>query len=255
MSETKLILYHCLPVPRGDWTDNFQFHSIQMVLLHNIFIRSFNSMIYYSGEVQPGTKRFTHFLTYCDTMIRYLHHHHRLEETYWFPFLQEKIGKEAMDNNLHDHTEVMAKFSVFEDVVKSVRADQSTFDLTIFRDAIHGFMPRLIEHLRSEPDTFRPATLRKYITQEELDAHDKVSFKAIIASFSLVDDTPLFFINGDGKHSPWYPPLPTLIKVLVKHILYHFHSGVWAFGSTNKNLHIKPQFAFYEPDLEPEVSR
>jgi len=246
-------MYHCLPVPRGNWKDHFEAHSIEMVLLHNQLIRSFNSMIYYSGEVQPGTKRFTSFIAYCATMNHYLHHHHWLEETYWFPYLKERLGSDAMDHNLNDHTEVMVKFDVFDGLVKSLQLDQSQFNVTIFRNAIHGFMPRLIEHLHAEPDTFRAHILRKYIKEEDLVARDKETKKKIIASFSLVNDGPLFYINGDRKNAPWFPSVPALVGLLVKHVLYWAHSDIWAFGSTNRYMQVKSQFEEYEPDFEPEI--
>lgn len=84
MADVKL--FKCLPIPAGDHKDVYELQPIRMVLLHNrtsvppanatrvlsalaVIIRGFNSVLYYSSQVKPGTKGFDSFIRYSAAVV------------------------------------------------------------------------------------------------------------------------------------------------------------------------------------------
>jgi len=226
-----------------------------MVMIHNGIIRGYNSVLYYAGQVDPQSNKFASFINYCAAMNHTLHHHHANEEEFWFPFLEEKVGSGCMKANLDAHQEFLDSFEIFEKLVKSLQAKEIDFDVTQFRDAIHVWMPTLRAHLESEISTFSPGILHEHVQPAELQAIEATMAKDIMASISLVNDIQVFYVNGDSVHGAWFPPVPGPIGFLVKYVLWYAHSDMWAFGSCNRNMEVKPQFAAYEPAYEDQVAK
>ncbi|KAG8953243.1 hypothetical protein FRC04_002653 [Tulasnella sp. 424] len=240
-------MYHCIPIPDGDWRDIFDTQAIKMALLHNAIIRGFNSLLYYSGEVQPGTKQLNSFLRYGLENCRFVHHHHENEETMYFPFLESKMGQGRMSSNVQGHEAFQKPFIAFEELLQALLKDPSKWDVNAFRQGIHGFMPTLREHLAEEIDTLKSSEVAKYLTAEEIREFDK-KFEVIIKSQVDFSKGPqLAYINGDGVNGAWFPPIPYFLVFLIKYALWWPHSDMWVFGCCNKHMHVKPQFAPYEP--------
>ncbi|KAG9043972.1 hypothetical protein FS837_008948 [Tulasnella sp. UAMH 9824] len=243
-------LLHCIPIPAGNYKDVFDLQSIRMVILHNIIIRGINSMLHYSGQVEPGTSSYKSFLTYCNEVLVNLHKHHRLEEERYFPFLESHLGAGTMSGNLDQHEAFKVPLATFETLLNDLRSDKATWNVQSFRKSIYDFANLLKAHLSEEIDTIRPAVLKVKITREQLDAHEHETDKYFIANTSLTKDPQIFFINGDGVHGAWFPPMPGPISFVSKAVLWHLHSDRWRFGSCDKNMHVKPEFAAYEPAKE-----
>ncbi|KAG9043971.1 hypothetical protein FS837_008947 [Tulasnella sp. UAMH 9824] len=244
-------LFHCLPIPAGSKDDVFELQALRMVLLHNIIIRGFNSLLYYSGEVQPNTPKYNAFLAYAGEVIHFLHHHHGNEEDKYFPFLETKMGKGSMSDNVDGHESFKAPFAAFEDLYNKLRSGETQWDLAAFRKAIYDFIPVLREHLEEEIDTFRPWQLKGKFTAEELLGFEAEMEKHVMAQVSLVKDPQYQFINGDSaSHGAWFPPIPPPIAWAARQVLWHVHSDWWQFGCCDKYMKVKPQFAPYEPVME-----
>ncbi|KIO34530.1 hypothetical protein M407DRAFT_16508 [Tulasnella calospora MUT 4182] len=245
-----LELLHCVPIPAGDRNDVFDCQSIRMVILHNIIIRGFNSMLHYSGQVEPGTPSYQSFLAYSNEVLVYLHKHHLFEEERYFPFLESHLGAGTMSGNVNEHEAFKAPLAAFESLLNDLRSGKATWNVETFRKSIYDFANILKEHLSEEIDTIRPAVLKAKITREQLVAFEAESKKYFIANTSLVRDPQFLFINGDGVNGAWFPPMPGPISFVSKALLWHLHSDWWQFGSCDKNMHVKPEFAAYEPVKE-----
>lgn len=207
-------------------------------------------MLYYSGEVQPGTKKYRSFLSYCKEVLNFVHHHHAIEETMFFPFLESKLGEGAMGSNLEGHEKFRAPMASFEELIANLRAGKATWDLDGFRKAIHDLVEVLRPHLQEEIETLRPEKLRDHVPEAEFREKEEEAEKQIIKETSLVTDIPVMFVNGDSMNGAWFPPLPAPVALLTKYALWSIHSDWWAFGCCDKNKRVKPQFAAYEPSLE-----
>ncbi|KAG9041917.1 hypothetical protein FS837_011575 [Tulasnella sp. UAMH 9824] len=249
-AEPTLKLFHCLPVPTGNLNDVYEMQPVRMAILHNIILRGFNSMIYYSGEVTAGTKKYTSFLNYCNEVINFVHHHHSIEETLFFPWLETKLGEGAMGGNLEGHEKFRAPLASSEELLANLRSGKATWDLGTFRNSLYELVEVLRPHLEEEIETLRPEKLKDHIPVDEFRTKEKEAEKVIMKQTSLITDIPIFFINGDGVNGAWFPPLPPPIAFLAKYPLWLIHSDWWAFGSCDKHRRVKPQFAAYEPSLE-----
>lgn len=243
-------LFHCIPIPAGDHNDVFDRQSIRMVLLHNIVIRGLNSMLYYSGQVESGTPRYMSFLTYCNEVLTNLHKHHLFEEERYFPFLESHLGAGTMTGNVEQHEAFKAPLTSFETLLNDLRSNKATWNVETFRKSIYAFSNLLKEHLTEEIDTIRPDVLKAKITREQLDGLESETKKYMIATTSLVKDPQLLSINGDGVNGAWFPPIPGPISFVTKSVLWHLHSDWWQFGCCDKYMHVKPEFAAYEPTKE-----
>ncbi|KAG8927455.1 hypothetical protein FRC01_007467 [Tulasnella sp. 417] len=249
-SEPAVKLFHCLPVPTGDLNDVHEMQPVRMAILHNIILRGFNSMIYYSGEITAGTKKYTSFLNYCNEVINFVHHHHSIEETLFFPWLETKLGEGAMGGNLEGHEKFRAPLAAFEELLANLRSGKATWDLETFRKSLYDLVEVLRPHLEEEIETLRPEKLKDHVPAGEFREKEKEAEKQIMKETSLIRDIPIFFINGDGVNGAWFPPLPAPIAFLAKYPLWSIHSDWWVFGSCDKHRRVKPQFAAYEPSLE-----
>lgn len=49
-----------------------------------------------------------------------------------------------------------------------------------------------------------------------------------------------------------FPMMPPQLLAKIKGDLWNIHSDWWAFGSTDKDMAIKQEFAAYEPGLEKD---
>jgi hemerythrin superfamily protein len=73
-----------------------------MALLHNVFMRGFNSIYNQALEVQP--QDYKPFLCYAQCIYETLDAHHSGEETKFFPRIEEATGvKGIMDVNITQH--------------------------------------------------------------------------------------------------------------------------------------------------------
>ncbi|KAG9021024.1 hypothetical protein FS837_007672, partial [Tulasnella sp. UAMH 9824] len=192
-TEPTLKLFHCLPVPNGDINDVHELQPIRMAILHNVILRGFNSMLYYSGEVTTGAKKYTSFLNYCDAVC-----HHSNEETMLFPWLETKLGEGAMGSNLEDHNKFRVPLATFEELLANLRSGKTAWNLETFRKSVYELVEALRPHLQEEIESLRPEKLRDYIPADEFKQKEKEDEEVLKKKISMTTSMPLLYVNGDG---------------------------------------------------------
>ncbi|KAG8945050.1 hypothetical protein FRC04_001211 [Tulasnella sp. 424] len=179
-----------------------------------------------------------------------MHYHDEAEEDVWFPLLETKLGAGSMADNIVGHDSFKAPVAEFEQLIASLRAKETTWDPEVFRQAAYAFIPVLREHLVDEIDTFRPYQLKGHFTKEELDEFERDMTAWLMAKSSPENRLPLLIANGDAVNGPWFPPMPPQLVTMVKGDLWKVHADWWEFGSCDRDMKVKPEFAAYEPVLE-----
>ncbi|KIO34518.1 hypothetical protein M407DRAFT_3228 [Tulasnella calospora MUT 4182] len=182
-----------------------------------------------------------------DPKCTMLHHHHSGEETFYFPFIEGKIGAGRMSANVAAHEAFSKPFETFEELVKKLISNPELWDAKVFRDSVHSFMPVLREHLAEELTTLDAAELRKYITLKDFEQHEKEFMEEIKKTISFSKGPQVAYVNGDSVNGDWFPPFPGPLTFIVKYGLYWVHSDMWEFGSCDKHKRVKAPFAPYEP--------
>ncbi|KAG8919993.1 hypothetical protein FRC01_000989 [Tulasnella sp. 417] len=249
----ELKLYHCISIPDGDWKDIFDCQAIGMALMHNIIIRSFNSLLYYSGEVQPGTPEFASFLRYAQEVCALVRRRHNDEEKLYFPFLESRLGEGRMAGSVAAHEALSKPLAGFEDMVQKTIIKPHEWDLDLFRNLIYRFMPALKEHLKDELKRLDATELRQHFTEQDFKDYEKRFIKETVKSVVPSRGPQLVFVNGDLINGAWYalvarfPRFPPALVFLVKHVLFKLHSDMWAFGCCDREMKLKRPFARYEP--------
>lgn len=131
-----------------------------------------------------------------------MHTHHGLEEKYYFPWLEERLGPNSMHLNLDGHHSFEAPFSAFERLVASIRDRKQPYVPTEFRKVIYDFVPPLFEHLRAEVETLRPEKVR-HIPEAEVWKMEAEVEAEIKRHGNLTYEPQLWQVNGDGKYGAW----------------------------------------------------
>jgi hypothetical protein len=73
-----------------------------MAVLHNAFMRGFNSVYNQALDVDPS--EYIYFLKYAECLFDVLQSHHDGEEHSFFPWIEEAIGEKGlMDANVNEH--------------------------------------------------------------------------------------------------------------------------------------------------------
>ena len=142
---------------------------------------------------------------YKNYFYNFVHHHHKIEEDIYFPFLKTKAN--IPEKVVTDHTELL----------KLLDEIKETQNLGILRDKIQNLKNKMFEHL-AEEEQFVPTILRENFTQSE----EKEMIDQIIQSLGLsgnkmalpwiIDSMKLW--SNKKKVDDLYNSLPIFIKIL-----------------------------------------
>lgn len=157
-----------------------------------------------------------------------------------------------MSGNVAAHEAFSKPFEAFEELLKKFISDPSLWDVRVFRESIHNFMPVLREHLSEELTTLDAIELRKYLTPKDFEEFDKKFMEEIKKTLSFSRGPQIVFVNGDSVNGDWFPPFPGPLVFLIKYALYWVHSDMWKFGCCDKHKRIKAPFIPYEPPVKKQ---
>src|SRR5258705_9665588 len=113
-----------------------------MILIHNVFIRSLNSIYHCAPIVKKEDE--SAFAGYCLTFTENVRVHHDMEEEVVFPFLQTKFD---MGVNVEQHAKLTSGIKALEQYMNGVMYDKSPYDGAKVRELIESFGDDLVEHL------------------------------------------------------------------------------------------------------------
>lgn len=156
---------------------------------------------------------------YAEDFYPFIHHHHRVEEDIYFPWVASKAGP-APETITNDHEALFRDM----DAIKELR------ELRALRSAVHQLVFDMNEHLDAE-ERWLPEVLRTYFTQEEeaeivatkimpsvgLDVHAKINPLAI--------DAMIEWKGLQGTRAFWYKALPFPIRILHNWFWYPAHKA------------------------------
>jgi len=211
-----------------DFNDNAATLGIQMTLIHNVFIRSLNSIWYHAPLVKKGDE--VAFAGYSLSWIKIIHHHHHGEEEIIFPLLQSKFD---MSENVEQHAALVKELAAFEDYMKKVFETGEVYDGKKTRQLVEAFGDILVGHLHDEIPTISPERLGQ-IDKEELDAMVKVH-SASVQSQPMTTSFALVLTHHDFKGFPTWPPMPGPILWIIRNVAYWRHYSYWKFSPFARN--------------------
>ncbi|KAF8608153.1 hypothetical protein BDV93DRAFT_519217 [Ceratobasidium sp. AG-I] len=210
-----------------------------MAALHNILIRSFNSIIYHAPNVGPTDV--PPFMKYCRSVSAFVHEHHATEEQLVFPFFESKLGKGAMDANVTQHQDFLPQYNEWDQLCQDIQSGKSQYEAESFVTSLRKSTDLLVEHLADEIPTMEASKLKPHFSEAELQALE-IDIDKKVKELSSLSDFPLLLVNGDTEYNPWFPEAPAPILFIVRHVLMRLAGDMWKYGQSDKYYKLKPEF-------------
>jgi len=138
-----------------------------MAAAHNMFIQGINAVVHHAPTVNED--KVAPFMVFCLTLVRphvlffflliphfirifqlgNIHHHHSLEETFYFPAMEEKLGKGSLSGNIEEHKEFIPGLEALEEWCKKVQNGEEKYDAKILLGLVDAFADTMVAHLNS----------------------------------------------------------------------------------------------------------
>jgi len=214
-------------MPPGDFTNMFDFPAINMAAAHNMFIQGINAMFHHGPTVKED--KLEPFMCFCLTLLETIHHHHSLEEEFYFPAMEEKLGKGTLSGNVKEHEEFVPKLEALEEWCKKVQKGEVVYDSNVFLGMVESFADTMVAHMTHEPQTLNRDIMREKFTMAELKALDKEFMKHALASIDYYKALPFSLVCGNPS-TPWFPPLPAPLKWATRWWFVRRYREAWEFG-------------------------
>ncbi|KAJ7772860.1 hypothetical protein DFH07DRAFT_801744 [Mycena maculata] len=219
--------YPLLDMPPGDFKNMFDYQSINMAAAHNAFIQGINSMVSHAPAV-AGDK-VEPFIVFSLAVVDSIHHHHDLEEAFYFPELEKKLGKGALAPSVEQHHTFVPQLVQLKEYLEDVKAGKETYDGPLLVEKIHSFSDLMIEHLNEEIPALESSRMRAVFTEKELKDMDSAFMKLALVKIDFNMTLPLSVVCGNPA-TPWFPPFPTPLKWATRWWFSRKHSAAWEFG-------------------------
>ncbi|KAH6900885.1 hypothetical protein BKA70DRAFT_1437113 [Coprinopsis sp. MPI-PUGE-AT-0042] len=130
----------------------------EMCIVHNVFIRSLNSIWHCAPLVTP--KDLSAFVGYSKTAIAMVHEHYHTEETIIFPVLANEGLASMVEGNVEQHKAFHEAMEVFEGYLNAIEKNPAEYDSVKMRDLLKAFADPLVAHLHDEIPTIQPEILK-----------------------------------------------------------------------------------------------
>ncbi|KAJ7588071.1 hypothetical protein C8J56DRAFT_64783 [Mycena floridula] len=220
--------YPLVVVPEGDFRNVFDQQAIQMVMIHNTFIRGINAIVAQAPNITE--KQVEGFVFFCSAFVDTVHHHHTTEEEIYFPEIEKRLGVNSMDVNIEQHKMFLPQMGLFEEHLKDVTEGKKKYDGAVMIEKLNSFTDPLMVHMHDEIKTLESSRLRAVFTEAELHAIDQKVLKRGIAESNFYISLPLFMSCHNSADAPWFNPLPTLLVWAVRLYFYRRHRDAWEFA-------------------------
>jgi len=198
-----------------------------MAAAHNTFIQGLNAFIRHGPTVKED--KVEPFMRFCLAVLETIHHHHSLEETYYFPIMEEKLGKGALSGNIKEHEEFVPKMEALDEWCKKVQKGEAVYDGKVFLGMVEAFADTMVAHMTNELRTLDRDIIQAKFTIDELKAIDTEFVKRALASVDFYTSLPLMIVCANPS-TPWFPPIPTPLKWATRWWFSRRYSKAWEFG-------------------------
>ncbi|KAJ7593083.1 hypothetical protein C8J56DRAFT_490295 [Mycena floridula] len=233
--------YALIPNPPGNFHDIFDSQAMAMSVIHNQFIRGMNAIVAQAPYINE--KQVPAFIHFCVVFTDLIHHHHSLEEEFYFPEIEKRLGIDTMSANVDQHKAFLPQLHEFEDYLKGIQKGTVDYDGESIVIKLHSFTDPLMEHLHDEIKTLESEGLRKAFTKQQLEDLNNAFVKRAVAGTTLDGTLPLFMVCHDQEYAPWFDHVPWFLTLAVKYWFYRKHQDSWAFGPCDLNSRVKPTLA------------
>ena len=163
--------------------------AVEMVRAHNTFILGFNAIVLQGPNVKdPKDKE--DFMYFCHALMTAIHHHHGIEETTLFPYIEKVTNQPGlMEKNVEQHHALHMGIQQLESYVTNTKGEDMEWEE--MKQMIDSFVPALMSHLNDEIVTLK--SLRDYDSKElmkgwravEVEAQNTMAGDAMVCSTSV----------------------------------------------------------------------
>ncbi|KAF9045583.1 hypothetical protein BJ165DRAFT_1404743 [Panaeolus papilionaceus] len=224
--------YTLIPLPEGTITQTLDedlkgLMAIDMSMIHNVFIRSMNSIYVNAPKVAP--KDVPAFAGYCITALDTIESHHHGEETYVFPVLEKKI--EEIKHNVDQHKAFHDGMDTFRQYMLDLKSKKESYDGVKVQELCKAFADPLVQHLHDEIPTISPEKLARFDDEPETlkKMFDKLE-EHIKSQPGKLTVFPFVMTHHDFEKAPNWPPVPAPIKWFARNVAPHWNSSYWKFS-------------------------
>ncbi|KAJ7644766.1 hypothetical protein FB45DRAFT_299503 [Roridomyces roridus] len=198
-----------------------------MAAAHNAFIQGINAMVAHapnitSDKVEP-------FMVFSLAVVDSIHHHHDMEETFYFPEIEKKLGAGSMSASVDQHHTFVPQLVQLKEWIESVRAGTEMYDGKLLVEKVHSFSDIMINHLNEEIPSLESSRMRAVFTEKELKDIDNEFMKQALAKIDFNTTLPLSIVCGNPA-TPWFPPFPLPLKWATRWWFSRKYPGAWEFG-------------------------
>ncbi|KAF9522453.1 hypothetical protein CPB83DRAFT_111627 [Crepidotus variabilis] len=219
--------YPLLEMPPGNFSNPFDFPAINMAAAHNMFIQGINAMAAHAFYVKD--ERIQPFVLFCLTVLEIVHHHHRLEETFYFDALEKNLGEGYLTESKEEHATFVPQIEATESWLKEIRDGKATYDGSALLTQINSWSDDMIHHLNHEVERLNRDNIKERFNENELKAIDNQFMKHALKDVNLYTSLPISVVCGNPV-TPWFPPLPLPLKWATRYWFSRRHREAWEFG-------------------------
>ncbi|PPR03397.1 hypothetical protein CVT24_012522 [Panaeolus cyanescens] len=181
--------------------------SLDMSMIHNVFIRALNSIHLNAPKVTPLD----------------------MEEETMFPVLEKKIAE--ISHNVEQHKAFHDGMDAFKQYILDVKAKKETYDGEKAAELCKEFAKPMVQHLHDEIPTISPENLSRFDDEPETlqNMYRKVE-EHIKSQPGKLTVFPFVMTHHDFKKAPNWPPVPAPIRWFARNIAPHWNSSYWKFS-------------------------
>ncbi|OCH85195.1 hypothetical protein OBBRIDRAFT_798421 [Obba rivulosa] len=207
--------------------DPYELFRFNMACAHDTFKAGYDSIQKHLET--PPTSDLTNFIGYCEAWACGIDHHHNMEESVVFPFLQTKLD---FSREVEQHKGVHAGVDEVLALLQRAKADPTVFDPGMLKEIMKRLKAPLYDHLDEEVEHIKPENLKVF---SESEMHKLNNDVTVYARNHADLFTLLPFIRShtspEYKDSFPAPPIPWVLrKVLVPYIFAMRFSGYWKYS-------------------------
>lgn len=172
-----------------------------MALTHNTIFRALNAIYTQAIFVTAGSQEAADLLIYCTIVFDFIHHHHILEETLYFPEIDNAVGVPGlMDSSLEEHRKLDEGLESFRKFAETTRKDQYSGEK--LRGILDSFAADFEAHMHAEIAVI-------------LNLHDKIDSESLKRIYTSMFD-------ASEHHSDIFKYVSSHMDTVPSYILYPY---------------------------------